>query len=119
MTFLADEGVDRQIVERLRRDGYEVSYTAEMSLGIADEIVLSESRSSTSVLITADKDFGELVFRQRLTSTGVLLIRLLGPSAAAKASLVSAALRERAWELPGAFAILTPGSIRIRREFSG
>jgi predicted nuclease of predicted toxin-antitoxin system len=119
MTFLADEGVDRQIVERLRRDGYEVSYAAEMSPGIADEIVLSESRNSTSVLITADKDFGELVFRQRLASTGVLLIRLLGLSAAAKASLVSAAIRERAWELPGAFAVLTPGSIRIRREFSG
>jgi predicted nuclease of predicted toxin-antitoxin system len=117
MTFLADEDVDRQIVERLRRDGYEISYVAE-SLGIADEIVLSESRSSTSVLITADKDFGELVFRQRLTSTGILLIRLLGLSAAAKASLVSAALRQRAWELPGTFAVLIPGSIRIRRELS-
>jgi hypothetical protein len=34
MTFLADEGVDRQIVERLRRDGCEVSYAAEMSPGI-------------------------------------------------------------------------------------
>jgi predicted nuclease of predicted toxin-antitoxin system len=118
MTFFADEGVDRQITERLRRDGYEVSYAAEMSPGIADKIVLTESRSSTSVLITADKDFGELVFRQRLTLTGILLIRLLGLNAAAKASLVSAAIRERAWELPGAFAILTPGSIRIRREFS-
>jgi predicted nuclease of predicted toxin-antitoxin system len=118
MTFLADEGVDRQIVERLRHDGYEVTYAAEMSPGIADKIVLAESQRSTSVLITADQDFGELVFRQRLTSTGVLLIRLLGLSAAAKASLVSAALRERAWELPGAFAVLTPRSVRIRREFS-
>ena len=76
MTFLADEGVDRQIVERLRLDGHEVSYVAEMTPGIMDEVVLSESRNSESVLITADKDFGELVFRQRQTSTGVLLIRL-------------------------------------------
>jgi predicted nuclease of predicted toxin-antitoxin system len=76
--FLADEGVDRQIVERLRLDGHEVSYVyvAEMAPGIMDEVVLSESRNSESVLITADKDFGELVFRQRQALTGVLLIRL-------------------------------------------
>ena len=76
MTFLADEGVDRQIVERLRLDGHEVSYVAEMAPGIMDEVVLRESRDSSSVLITADKDFGELVFRQRQASTGVLLVRL-------------------------------------------
>lgn len=64
MTFLADEGVDRQIVERLRQDGYEVLYVAEMSPGIMDEIVLMQSRTAASVLITSDKDFGELVFRQ-------------------------------------------------------
>jgi len=44
VTFLADEGVDRQIVERLRLDGHEVSYVAEMAPGITDEVVLSESR---------------------------------------------------------------------------
>jgi len=65
VTFLADESVDRQIVERLRLDGHRVAYVAEMSPGIMDEAVLTESRVSESVLITADKDFGELVFRQR------------------------------------------------------
>ena len=40
MTFLADEGVDFQIVERLRLDGDEVIYVAEMSPGMADEVVL-------------------------------------------------------------------------------
>ena len=78
MTFVADEGVDRQIVERLRFDGHRVAYVAEMSPGITDEAVLLESRISASVLITADKDFGELVFRQGQASTGVLLIRLWG-----------------------------------------
>lgn len=40
MNFLADEGVDKQIVERLRRDGHDVLYVAEMEPGITDEIVL-------------------------------------------------------------------------------
>jgi predicted nuclease of predicted toxin-antitoxin system len=76
VTFFADEGVERQIIERLRLDGHKVAYIAEMSPGITDEVVLMRSQTSASVLITADKDFGELVFRQRRSSTGVLLIRL-------------------------------------------
>jgi len=78
MRFLADEGVDRQIVERLRLDGHEVAYVAEMSPGLLDDAVLRESRDAGRVLITADKDFGELVFKQREASTGVLLVRLWG-----------------------------------------
>jgi hypothetical protein len=49
VTFLADEGVERQIVERLRLDGRQVGYVAEMSPGIVDEVVLMESRLSVSV----------------------------------------------------------------------
>jgi predicted nuclease of predicted toxin-antitoxin system len=113
--FLADEGVDGQIVERLRRDGHEVTYVAEMSPGIMDEVVLRQSRDSASVLITADKDFGELIFRRRQISAGVLLVRLSGLRPDQKALVVSAAIREHGSELPGAFAVLSPGNIRIRR----
>jgi len=42
-------------------------YVAEMSPGIMDEVVLTESSNSASVLITADNDFGERVFRQELS----------------------------------------------------
>ena len=116
MTLLADESVDRQIVERLRLDGHQVAYVAEMSPGIMDEVVLMESRTSASMLITADKDFGELVFRQRQASTGVLLIRLWGLGPAMKAEVVAGAIKKHGQELPGAFAVLSPGNIRIRRE---
>ena len=116
MTFLADESVDRQIVERLRLDGHLVAYVAEMSPGIMDDTVLMESRISESVLITADKDFGELVFRQGQASTGVLLIRLWGLGPAIKAAVVSESIQEHGQELAGAFAVLSPGNIRIRRE---
>ena len=81
-----------------------------------DEVVLMESRISASVSITADKDFGELVFRQRQASTGVLLIRLWGLGPAMKAEVVAGAIKKHGQELPGAFAVLSPGNIRIRRE---
>jgi predicted nuclease of predicted toxin-antitoxin system len=78
VNFLVDEGVDRQIVDRLRLDGHQVAYVAEMSAGIVDEAVLAESRNSASGLITADKDFGDLIFRNHQATAGVMLIRLFG-----------------------------------------
>ena len=88
----------------------------EMAPGIMDEAVLSESQNSESVLITADKDFGELAFgkgKRRLAFCWYVYGSCLGP--AMKASVVSAAIQEHGRELPGAFAVLSPGNIRIRR----
>lgn len=80
MNFVADESVDRQIVERLREDGHSVIYVAEMDPGIPDEDVIRLANQQSTILITADKDFGELVFRQALATHGVVLIRLAGLS---------------------------------------
>jgi hypothetical protein len=61
MNFVADESVDRLIVERLRREGYQVSYVAELEPGMLDEAVLNLANQETALLLTADKDFGEMV----------------------------------------------------------
>lgn len=63
MNLLADEGVERQIVERLRQAGHDVWYIAEMEPGIADDVILAQANASQALLITLDKDFGELVYR--------------------------------------------------------
>lgn len=115
MNLLADESVDRQIVDRLRREGHTVRYVAEMEPGIADDIVLNLANQEADVLLTADKDFGELVFRQGRLMSGILLVRLAGLSPARKAEVVASAVNQHSPELPGAFAVLTPGSFRIRR----
>jgi predicted nuclease of predicted toxin-antitoxin system len=115
VNLLADEGVDRQIVERLRADGHEVIYIAEMAAGMTDDDVLNLGRDTSSLLLTQDKDFGELVFRQGLATSGVLLIRLAGLEARAKAASVSAVIKDREAELSGSFSVLTVGSLRIRK----
>lgn len=115
MNLLADESVDRQIVDRQRREGYTVRYIAEMEPGIADDIVLNLANQEADVLLTADKDLGELVFRQGRLTSGILHVRLAGVSPARKADVVASAVNQHSPELPGAFAVLTPGSFRIRR----
>lgn len=82
MNLLADEGVDRPIVEKLRREGHTVAYIAEMSPGIDDDTILDQANVNNALLLTLDKDFGELVFRcrdqRRRRAAGHSKLRLLG-----------------------------------------
>ncbi|HEX9274031.1 MAG TPA: DUF5615 family PIN-like protein [Candidatus Binatia bacterium] len=114
MNFLADESVDHPIVERLRDDGHDVLAVAEMAPSIPDETVLAHANQREDLLVTADKDFGELVFRQHRVTAGVVLIRLAGLSAGAKAEIVSAVIRDYGAELLHAFTVISPGMVRIR-----
>ena len=66
MMFLADEEVDRQIVERLRLDGHEVAYITEMSPGIMDDAVLRESRCGKG------SDHGRQGFQRALAAAFLL-----------------------------------------------
>lgn len=111
MTLVADENVDRGIVERLRRDGHSVAWVAELSPGISDEEVLRLAADGPAVLVTEDKDFGELVYRRGLAHAGVVLVRLEGLDNAAKAEVVSRAFAESS----GAFSVVSPDSVRVRR----
>jgi predicted nuclease of predicted toxin-antitoxin system len=112
--LLADEGVEVRIVERLRFDGHDVDYVAELAPGITDDEVLDRANSGQRVLVTVDKDFGELVFRLHRVASGVLLVRLSGLSSDDKAELVAGAIRDHGSEMPGAFTVVSPGVIRIR-----
>ncbi len=116
MNLVADEGVDRPVVERLRQDGHDVVYVAELSPSIADEEVLQQANARSAILVTADKDFGELVFRQGLVHSGVMLLRFAGLANATKAAMVAEVCRDRGAELMGAFSVVSPGQVRIRRS---
>jgi predicted nuclease of predicted toxin-antitoxin system len=114
--ILADEGVDRQIVERLRDAGYRVLFIAELEPGIDDVTVLRRAEEAGALLLTADKDFGELIFRQNRLRGGVALLRLSGLSLQKKAEVVAGCLADHGDEMADAFTVISPGLLRIRRR---
>lgn len=114
MNFLADESVDKQIVERLRKEGYIVGYIAESDPGLSDNAVLELANKDEVPLLTADKDFAELIFRLGHLSTGIILIRLAGLSSMKKAEIAIFLIKKHLSELKGAFVVITPTGIRIR-----
>lgn len=114
MKLYADEGVDRQIVDGLRGAGFDVAYAAESSPSVTDDALLAKAAAEGRLFLTADKDFGELVYRLGKINEGVVLIRLAGLSADLKATLVVEAISTRSGELGRAFSVLSPGMLRIR-----
>ena len=88
----------------------------EMDAGIADDLVLDHANQQNAVLLTADKDFGELVFRLKRLNLGVVLVRLAGLPPKRKAEIVARVIAEKGEELKEAFSVITANALRIRRH---
>src|SRR5688572_14034665 len=75
MRFLADESCDAGVFRALRSSGHEVVAVAEISPRADDEAVLELARREQQILLTEDKDFGQLVYADQQATGGVILIR--------------------------------------------
>jgi predicted nuclease of predicted toxin-antitoxin system len=113
--LVADECVPRQVVERLRADGHQVTYVLEEAPSIPDETVLQKAAIGGVPVLTEDTDFGELVYQSGKGSSGVVLLRLKGLSPEAKAVIVAGVVRDYASAIPSSFVVVTPGRVRVRR----
>ena len=77
MRFLADENIARSIVAGLRQAGHDVLSVKESMIGLPDDQILVRAMAEARIVVTFDKDFGELAFRSRLPATcGVVLFRI-------------------------------------------
>ena len=77
-------------------------------------LVDSLARERTCVLVTNDKDFGELVFLQEMRIPGAALLRLPGRSGGEKAPMVRAAINETGSRILRHFVVVEPGRVRSR-----
>ena len=116
MNLVVDESVDRRIVDALRQDGHNVLYISEFAPSIVDQEVLDLANRNGALLVTEDKDFGELVFRNGQIHTGVVLIRLGGLSAQAKVRNILNIFANQGTKLLNAFSVISPGRVRVRRH---
>jgi predicted nuclease of predicted toxin-antitoxin system len=76
MRILTDENVPQSVLTWLRATGHDVTSASELGIGAPDTRWLSLAESEQRLILTSDKDFGELVFRDRLTTFGIILLRL-------------------------------------------
>ena len=75
MRFLADENCDFAIVRLLRQAGHNVVAVAEIAPRASDSVVIGLASQEGRILLTEDRDFGQLVFAGIQTSGGVIYMR--------------------------------------------
>ena len=102
----------------LRTLGYDVLSVYDENPGLPDDDVLRWAESEKRVLITNDKDFGELVFRDAKSHAGVVLLRIEDERPANKKAVLEKLLRGHGKDIPGSFVVVSEDTVRITR-FSG
>jgi hypothetical protein len=114
MRILANENVPGDAVIALRNAGHDVSWARTDAPGSGDTMVLECAVREARVLLTFDKDFGELAWRARLpASCGIILLRIPMPPAGRAAKAIADIVSSRS-DWPGNFAVVEPGRIRVR-----
>lgn len=112
--IVIDESVDYAVVDRLKKNDFDVYAIIDEQPSISDKEVLSIAINKNALLITEDKDFGELVFRFKLLHKGILLIRMLNAKSIEKSEAVLKVLLDYYDQMLNNFSVLDNDKLRIR-----
>ena len=114
MKILTNENVSASVVQELRSRGHDVLAVKESLRGATDTAILARAQQESRLVITQDKDFGELAFRYRLPAEcGVVLFRLTRGDADDDRRRMLEVIESRA-DWAGQFAVATDDRVRIR-----
>jgi predicted nuclease of predicted toxin-antitoxin system len=113
MNFLADESCAGPVIRALREAGHDVVAISEVAVGAADDEVLERALNEKRVLITEDRDFGELVYARGRSSAGVILVRFPSRARRAKPATVVEAVAKLGPRLHDSFTVVEPGRVRV------
>ena len=115
MRFLADESCDFAVVSALRTAGHNTTAIVEINPGAEDEAVLALARSEGRVLLTEDKDFGQLAYAGGLETAGAVLIRFPAGVRSSLGQAIVDVVTELGDRITSAFVVVEPGRARISR----
>ncbi|MCE2487178.1 MAG: DUF5615 family PIN-like protein [Desulfurellaceae bacterium] len=113
MRFLADESCDFAVVRAPRTAGHEVLAIVDIAPRADDALVIDLAIRQQRVLLTEDKDFGQLVYASTRSAGGVILTRFPGKVRASLPQAVLTLVNEKGEKLLGHFVVVQPGRIRI------
>ena len=101
------------VVRALRKNGHDVARVRERGAGIKDLVVARMAQDEQRILLTEDKDFGQLVHALSGVKAGVLLLRFPHNARAQIGSSASNAVDALAERLKAAFVVVEPGRFRV------
>lgn len=115
MRWLVDECVSARLVGRLRQAGHDVVYVTENGSGADDREIIDWANRDGRILLTDDKDFGELVVRQKRMVPGLVLMRTGGDDYRQAWQRLAAAIERLGGNLSGRYTVIEARRIRSRK----
>jgi predicted nuclease of predicted toxin-antitoxin system len=112
--WLIDECVDAALAVQLRESGHDVIYVSDVAPRATDAEVMSRANSENRLLLTEDKDFGDLVFRQARPVPGIVLLRIDSARRSHKGARLLAAIGRFGDSLLGRYTVIEDARFRSR-----
>ncbi len=113
MRFLVDECTGPRVAEWLEQQGHEVFSAFHQARGASDEMLLQRAVAEERILITNDRDFGELIYRAGREHRGVVFLRLNDERTPNKIQVLADLLAQYADQLAGSYVVATETQIRF------
>ena len=114
LKFILDVGVGNKVGAYLSSEGYDATLISKINPSMTDSDILSIAKNEERMVITMDKDFGELVYHSRKVHKGVLLLRLEDANGDEKVEVMRFIMESFADQLEGRFCVFKNGQLRIR-----
>ena len=114
LKFILDVGVGSRVWQYLTANGYDAKFITAINPSMSDSDILFIAESESRMVITMDKDFGELVYHSGKAHKGVLLLRLEDAMGEEKAAVMQFILDNFKHEIEGKFCVFKNGRLRIR-----
>ena len=114
MKFLFDVGVGIGAENWLKTEGYDVLAVRDIDPRLLDETILERAEREGRIVVTMDKDFGELVYRSGRAHAGVLLLRMEDANGEEKREALEAIIKHYGETITGNFAVYQRGKLRVR-----
>ncbi len=116
MRFLIDECTGTSVSDWLKEQKHEVFSVFEELRGASDEDILKKCVNENYILITSDKDFGEMVFRNQSFHKGIILIRCSPNIFSKRIEVLSKLLDNYSTEIADNFVVVTNTNVRIIKK---
>ena len=115
MRFLVDECTGPRVASWLLEEGHEVFSVHEEAKGSDDVAIINIANEQDYIIITNDKDFGELAFKDNKHHKGIILLRLSDERSQNKIQVLGEILEKYSQDLHSNFVVATEDSVRIIR----
>lgn len=114
MKFLVDVGVSQKVEKWLAENGYDTKAVRDLNPKAKDSEILHLAVAESRMVITMDKDFGELVYNSGMKHSGVLILRLEDAKGDQKVEIVKKILSDYINKIQNKFCVFQDGRLRIK-----